>query len=80
MAYNNTYGLRLINETQYKAAKHEWEKPDGCKAQLEECRQLSAKYDPEQIAISSKVNKACLKAQATCAVLFSLNGPSNVGR
>lgn len=79
MAYNNTYNTPLINHTTYEQALDLWEKPQtGCRARIETCRALQYEFDPDQLGISKRVNKACFNATATCAALFSLNAESNV--
>lgn len=41
MAVNNTYGLQLINQTTYLAAKEAWGAPEGCEARIQACRRAS---------------------------------------
>ena len=66
MAYNNTYGLQIINETVYEAALQDYHKPGGCKEKIEVCRELGEQYDPEQLELNETVNAACLAAQHYC--------------
>lgn len=67
MAYKNTYGLKIINETMYEAALHNYHKPNGCKAKIDHCREVADQYDPEQLAANETVNKACMEATDYCA-------------
>ena len=66
MAYNNTYGLEIINETVYGVALNNFHKPKGCAAKIQRCRELGAELDPEELGSSEKVNAACMKAQTYC--------------
>lgn len=66
MAYNNTYGLQVINETVYEAALRKYNKPRGCKAKIERCRELAKQYDLEQLATNATVNAVCRRAQNYC--------------
>ncbi|KAL4788087.1 Alpha/Beta hydrolase protein [Aspergillus varians] len=67
MAYNNTYGIEAINETQYEQALHAWSKPGGCKDLITECRSLAAEGDPHMYGNNKTVNSACQKADAYCS-------------
>ncbi|RYO86673.1 hypothetical protein DL763_006626 [Monosporascus cannonballus] len=62
-AFNNTYGLRIINETAYKAAVDAW---PACKSKIEKCRTLEARKDPEQLGNDEEVNEACADAYKSC--------------
>ncbi|TKA68290.1 hypothetical protein B0A55_04291 [Friedmanniomyces simplex] len=64
MAYNNTYGLQVINETVYEAAMAAL--PD-CLQLVRECRSLSQQYDPDQFANNETVNAVCNNAVSSCA-------------
>ena len=64
-AYNNTYGLELINQTIYETGKESWSRPGGCKDQNLHCRDLAAKSDPNGYGEDEKVNKACVEATQT---------------
>ncbi|RYP22281.1 hypothetical protein DL765_001795 [Monosporascus sp. GIB2] len=62
-AFNNTYGLQIINETAYKAAVDAW---PACKSKIETCRTLEAMNDPEQLGNDEEVNEACADAYKSC--------------
>ncbi|KAK5130957.1 hypothetical protein LTR08_001513 [Meristemomyces frigidus] len=67
MAYNNTYGLEVINKTIYETAVHDWDKAGGCSDQMEQCStELGARYDPEQFAVNTAVNDVCVAALLYC--------------
>ena len=61
-AYNNTYGLELINQTVYETGMESWSRPGGCKDQILNCRDLAAKSDPNDYGEDDEVNKVCFKA------------------
>jgi carboxypeptidase D len=63
MAYDNTYGLQFINETQYDAAMSHF---PACKSQVEACRSLKAANDPAGLGNIEAVNQACSSAYYYC--------------
>lgn len=65
-AYNNTYGLQAINETQYETALAAWDQPGACRDQILQCRQLGELYDPEQVNINATVGQLCTQALDFC--------------
>jgi carboxypeptidase C (cathepsin A) len=65
-AYNNTYGLQTINQTIYEAALADWAAPDGCKALVEQCRDMASKLDPTNQGNNDALNKACTDATDFC--------------
>lgn len=67
MAYNNTYGIKTINQTEYEKAKHAWSKPDGCKDRILECRRQAAEGDPDMTGGNATVNKVCRSASDFCS-------------
>lgn len=62
MAYNNTYGIQFINETQYQAYQNRW---PACSQKIEACRSL-AERDPEGMGAITEVNQACSNAFTYC--------------
>lgn len=62
-AWNNTYGVKAINETEYKAAI---QSIPACNALVETCQSLAAKNDPSGSGSVSEVNKACKDAFDFC--------------
>jgi carboxypeptidase C (cathepsin A) len=66
MAFNNTYGLQTINETVYKESMEAWIQPDGCKALVEQCRDMASKLDPTNQGNSDVVDTACKDAADFC--------------
>ncbi|KAI1912101.1 hypothetical protein LOZ61_003451 [Ophidiomyces ophidiicola] len=65
-AYNNTYGISAINETVFKAAINDWQKPGGCRDLVINCRKLAAEGDPKMYGNNETVNEACRKADKFC--------------
>ncbi|KAK4235296.1 hypothetical protein C8A03DRAFT_46548 [Achaetomium macrosporum] len=63
MAYNNTYGVQVINETEYHAAMNSF---PACRERVEACRALAAKQDPAGLGNVDEVNKACNDAYNFC--------------
>ncbi|KAK0942215.1 hypothetical protein LTR29_006296 [Friedmanniomyces endolithicus] len=66
MAYNNTYGLQVINETVYEMAMAA---VPACLQLVRDCRSLSEEYDADQFAFNETVNAVCTNATATCAAI-----------
>ncbi|OQE35434.1 hypothetical protein PENCOP_c013G01551 [Penicillium coprophilum] len=64
MAYNNTYGIQLINETTYISAKKSWEGADGCKSRIEKCR-LASGTTP-YLGNNPTANSICHDANVYC--------------
>jgi carboxypeptidase C (cathepsin A) len=62
-AYNNTYGLQLINETQYETALAA---SSQCKNMSATCRALADAKDPNGIGNQPDVNEACVGAYMYC--------------
>lgn len=54
-AYNNTYGIQIINESEYNDLKDLWTKPGGCKDRVLACQ--AALRDRDGPAILSSVLK-----------------------
>ncbi|KAI0120715.1 Alpha/Beta hydrolase protein [Xylariales sp. AK1849] len=63
MAFNNTYGQEIINETLYQTAMDAW---PTCRSMAEDCRSLAAAKDPLGTGTDSEVNTACLNANGYC--------------
>jgi carboxypeptidase D len=63
MAYNNTYGVRAINETEYNTALGSF---PACRESVESCRTLAANQDPTGLGNVEEVNKACNDAYNLC--------------
>jgi carboxypeptidase D len=63
MAYNNTYGVQLINETEYNAAVNSF---PTCRKMVETCHSLADTKDPLATGSVSEVNKACSQAYSWC--------------
>lgn len=80
MAYNNTYGLQVISKDIYEEALNNFTKPDGCREQIVQCRELGDQYDPDQLATNATVNAVCVEATLYCAefVLGAYSVFSNV--
>jgi len=62
MAYN-TYGLRIINETEYQSAVGSF---PACSKLVNNCRSLADESDPFGTGTNTSVNKACSNAYAYC--------------
>lgn len=67
MLYNNTYGIKAVNESRYKGVVNDLYREDGCLAQIEHCRNLSLAYDPTNQGFNSSVNKVCQAAETFCS-------------
>ncbi|ETS82528.1 hypothetical protein PFICI_04404 [Pestalotiopsis fici W106-1] len=63
MAFNNTWGIQIINETAYEAAAAAWPQ---CRDHIDECRTLASELDPQSNGTSDQVNKACAGAYSFC--------------
>lgn len=67
IAYNNTYGIRAITESQYKDAIDHFHRPQtGCLALISKCQSLADKFDPGAYGYDEEVNAACAEASDYC--------------
>ena len=62
-AFNNTYGIKAINETQYRSAI---ESAPACRNLTATCRRVADQQDPQGLGNNQAVNKACLDAFLFC--------------
>lgn len=67
MAYNNTYGMQLVNETTWRNMTDSYERPGGCFDQVNECRAAAAVSDPYNLGVNETVNRMCEDASLFCA-------------
>jgi len=63
MAHNNTYGIRVSNDTEYKLSVEAW---PACQAAIESCRSLGDEKDPDVLGTNDEVNKKCKGAFDLC--------------
>ncbi|KAK3306266.1 Alpha/Beta hydrolase protein [Chaetomium strumarium] len=63
MVYNNTYGVRVTNETEYDTAPAMF---PACRESVESCRAHAAERDPTGLGNVEEVNKACNEAYLLC--------------
>lgn len=69
MAFNNSYGIETVNETVYQAMVDAYDRPGGCREQIDNCREVATLYDPENVGINATVNRICERAE-TCKSLI----------
>ena len=62
-SWNNTYGIKAINETQYHQAMYELSRPGGIEDQIAECQKLAKEADPNDVGDIEKVNQVCSHAR-----------------
>lgn len=66
-AFNNTYGIQAINETQYQAAiENLHQSQTGCLALISKCQSLAEKFDPDEYGDDEEVSTACAEASDYC--------------
>ena len=63
MAYNNSYGIEVINEAEYNAAINSF--PE-CRDRVNACQSLADTKDPRSLGNVAEVNKACVDAYDYC--------------
>ncbi|KAF2839401.1 alpha/beta-hydrolase [Patellaria atrata CBS 101060] len=68
MAFNNTYGIQAIDESDYSSAVDAVESEGGCLDLVKECRRLAAEVDPDNSGDVDRVNQACTDANDFCAL------------
>ena len=74
MAYNNTYGIKTINESVYQAALDAYTMPGGVRDLISTCRSLAAEGDPTNQGNNLTVNNAC---EAANEATNNVEGPYN---
>jgi carboxypeptidase C (cathepsin A) len=62
-AYNNTYGIQAINETEFQSALNAFPK---CRELVDTCKAVAAKDDPNTVGNNAAVNTACAGAFEYC--------------
>ncbi|CAH0020958.1 unnamed protein product [Clonostachys rhizophaga] len=67
MAFNNTFDIKTVNETVYQSMVDAFDRPGGCREQIDNCREVSALYDPENIGTNATVNSICQQAETYCS-------------
>ena len=67
MAYNNSYGIKAINESRYNRVNDALYRKGGCLDQIEQCRNLSLIYDPTNQGFNTSVNRVCEAAETFCS-------------
>ncbi|KAH7350655.1 carboxypeptidase C [Rhexocercosporidium sp. MPI-PUGE-AT-0058] len=79
MAYNNTYGLELINKTTYESGMHDWFKPGGCKEKMLSCQKQAAEEDPNWNGNVPSVNKCFEDLVGHCISIMDASEGINWG-
>ena len=59
MAYNNTYGIQAINQSQYNNEIYEYSRDGGLLDQIIECQTLAKTLDPFEQGNIEEVNRVC---------------------
>lgn len=67
MQYNNTYGIKAVNESRYEEVLDNLYREGGCLDQIEECRNLSVAFDPTNQGFNETVNEVCEAAETFCS-------------
>lgn len=83
LAYNNTYGIQVYNESMYNEVMQQVVAPKtGCYDAVDECRALAKEGDPHGYGNNETVNQACLFATEACfgKVLSPYMEVSNVSK
>lgn len=63
MAYNNTYGIQIINETEFNAVISNF---PACRTRVYACQSLADSKDPNGLGNNEEVNRACVDAYNYC--------------
>ncbi|GAB7363810.1 hypothetical protein MBLNU230_g4377t1 [Neophaeotheca triangularis] len=70
-AYNNTYGIEAISQTDQLNALSQYSGTDGCMSQINACRAAMQSTDPQGYGNVEATNERCMLAQYTCNNLSS---------
>jgi carboxypeptidase C (cathepsin A) len=63
-AWNNTYGVRAIEESEYHWAMWETGRKGGVEDQIRECHRMASEIDPGNSGAVREVNEVCMNATA----------------
>jgi carboxypeptidase C (cathepsin A) len=75
-AYNNTYGIQLLDQTTALKALASASSPGGCFEQVDQCRALMDAQDPQAEGDVKIVNNSCESAFLLCLKLQNAAGTS----
>ncbi|RDW68292.1 hypothetical protein BP5796_08949 [Coleophoma crateriformis] len=68
-AWNNTYGIKVINESQYDEAIESFWKEGGCRDGILKCKAVAGEMDPLDKGSLEYVDKICIEARANCQTM-----------
>ncbi|KUJ21338.1 alpha/beta-hydrolase [Mollisia scopiformis] len=77
MAFNNTYGIQIFNESHYNWAMTYFKQ--HCAADIERCQQVELKLDPTRNGNNQEVNEACIAAGICAHKMIGPYGDDGVG-
>lgn len=66
-AYNNTYGVKFANETEYETALTALNAEGGCSDMIKACRAAGEDGDPDFFSNNATVNQICTEAFLSCS-------------
>ncbi|PIA86956.1 Carboxypeptidase S1 B [Cercospora beticola] len=66
LVWNNTYGLKLVNESIRDQMLYNLHKKDGCLDLMWQCGNLTQLYDPHVVGLNATVNQICADAGYIC--------------
>ncbi|RMD40760.1 hypothetical protein DV735_g4358, partial [Chaetothyriales sp. CBS 134920] len=69
-AYNNSYGIQIIDQVTQLNSLSSYAGADGCQQLTLSCRAQELAYDPDGSGAVDTVNEACSKAQQACQQLI----------
>lgn len=77
-AYNNSYGIGLIDQTTQLNTLSDFTNPGGCNEMISQCRKNAARFDPMSEGDHAPTNTVCAQAKYQCnrVLMNSLNGRS----
>ncbi|RMZ91769.1 hypothetical protein DV736_g1021, partial [Chaetothyriales sp. CBS 134916] len=70
-AYNNSYGIQMIDQMAQLNALSSYASADGCQQLTLSCRSQELAYDPNGSGAINAVNEACSQAQQVCQSLIA---------
>ncbi|KAH7420101.1 serine carboxypeptidase [Cadophora sp. MPI-SDFR-AT-0126] len=76
MAYNNTYGIELVNKTTHDEGMDAWFKPGGCKERWVRCQKIADEDDPDWRGNVPSVVECFDEAAKDCSSI--MNAATNI--
>ncbi|KAE8391260.1 Alpha/Beta hydrolase protein [Aspergillus alliaceus] len=66
LAYNNTYGIEIFNQTLYESLIHDWRRPGGCRDQIKACQEALKDSEASASKTQKSISETCGTVGSEC--------------